>query len=133
MLANRYENMHELERHIIHATETLKVASMTLEAMIRDHNDFTISRVGPRRDDPPKILETEENLGRSLHFYSNFFKSLQLRADAFEERLQNEIRLVSFSLVLLSCFSLTPARHLTLLQRTIAPYRKACKSSQLRN
>ncbi len=80
--------MHELERHIIHSSETLRVASSTLKAMVQDHISFNAEL--------RSSIDSIRNTGKALRFYATFVSSLQLRARAFEERLQNEIRLVSY-------------------------------------
>ncbi|KAI9663621.1 MAG: hypothetical protein M1821_007111 [Bathelium mastoideum] len=90
MLEQRYTSMHELERHVVHAIETLKVASMTLETMTRDHKSYVASLV---RQDVSKTIDVEENAEKSLRSFSNTLLCLHARAEAFEKRLQNEIRL----------------------------------------
>ncbi|KAL9075087.1 MAG: hypothetical protein Q9157_004128 [Trypethelium eluteriae] len=89
-LTKRYINMHEFERHIIHAKETLDVASRTVRTMARDHEKYILS-IDSRRK---ALLEAEENTQRSLHSFAELLTNLRSRAKAFEERLQNEIRLV---------------------------------------
>ena len=84
MLARRYGNMHELERHIIQATETVKVALMTLQVMIRDHKTFANSLA---RQSSMDILDTEDNMERSLYLFSDLLAGLGERAKAFEARL----------------------------------------------
>lgn len=78
--------MHELQRHITHSSETLKVAFATSKAMLQDQLFFN-AKSHPTPDNL-------QNTGRMIQLYVTFIGNLELRARAFEERLQNEIRLV---------------------------------------
>ncbi|KAH8803020.1 hypothetical protein F5884DRAFT_494327 [Xylogone sp. PMI_703] len=72
---NIYFDMHELSRHLIHSEETLAAAETTLNAILQS--------------DWP--LNTSKN--STIQFSLTFIKNLNLRAKAFIERLENEIRL----------------------------------------
>ncbi|OJJ36953.1 hypothetical protein ASPWEDRAFT_436777 [Aspergillus wentii DTO 134E9] len=73
-----YTSMHELSRHVIHISESLNVASNNLLAIARDHQDLT-----------PSIRST--NTTKALQLHANMLSNLRLRADAFVERMNNEI------------------------------------------
>ena len=106
-LDHRYTTMHELERHIIHAIETLEVASLTLGTVIRDQESFTnlLTRHGLT-----ETLDIEDNIQRLLRSFYNSLSALHRRAEAFEKRLQNEIRLVSVHQTCLAYVWLTTIR-----------------------
>lgn len=130
----RYEEMHELSRHIIHASETIDAASRVVERMAGCLNrcargldtasflageSLVVSEqavsgastseessrtnvslhkasqtlASPNHQKPIKWT-AEDQIQEDLSFYANFFKSLTLRASAFERRLENEIQLV---------------------------------------
>lgn len=88
---NKFDEMHEIARHGIHATEALAVSIETLDAMrkyqltIYDHD--TLKRVlgGTQR------RQADEYTG----FQLQALKSLKLRSDSNNKRLENEISLVS--------------------------------------
>ena len=97
----QYLGMHELSRHVIHASETLRVASKTLESMIRDHASCCEQIVGPLHPNgsqeglmQSRTTQHTKQTAQALHFYASFLANLQLRAQSFDERLNNEIRLV---------------------------------------
>jgi hypothetical protein len=138
-LTNRYLNMHELARHIIHTSEVLEVAINTLRKMITHHGE---SQVGLQDTHPPDFCEmlddattqsealaasrkihkvnimasgdlpadtqnrvntrlevilmaSAEKIRTGIQLYTCMLESLELRSNAFEKRLQNEIKLVS--------------------------------------
>lgn len=85
-----YQNMHELSRHIIHATETLAAASNTVSDIIEHSKNCPLACC-------------EHGLGRSpihrsLQFHALFLVNLKLRARSFDERMRNQIQL-AFNLV----------------------------------
>jgi hypothetical protein len=80
--------MHELSRHVIHISETLKVASDNLTALLEDHRLYYSQDEGK-----PADLESQQLL-RYLRLSSNRLSNLEKRAGAFVHRLQNEIQLV---------------------------------------
>jgi hypothetical protein len=86
-MSRRYLEMHELARHIIHKRETLNVSSRTLKVMIDSHMD----RCQPPNDDTTVHCS---QVKRDLQFFQGFLENLRDRAEAFNERLQNEIVLV---------------------------------------
>jgi len=103
-LIKRYEDMHEVLRHVIHCSETLAVASRTLLRMSQDHelsvkresmSDRTVE-VNGNVVSKSKIIQTSTGIEKALHFHANFLACLELRAEAFKQRLENEIKLVSF-------------------------------------
>ena len=107
--------MHELARHIIHSSEVLAVASNTLRRMIMDHEQFcgveqgearlisglaiqdtTISPKGAPLD--VIIVKSTRKIDKTIQFYAAWLENLILRSNAFDERLRNEIKLVSIRL-----------------------------------
>jgi hypothetical protein len=93
--------MHETSRHIIHASETLGVAFRTLEKMILDHALFCEHADMPVRHTRSngthirgRSTQHSAQTVKALRFYSAFLANLQLRAQSFDERLRNEIKLV---------------------------------------
>lgn len=84
--------MHELSRHVIHISETLKVASSSLVEMTNAHHSFsTLFPLGARGDGQS---EASQQIRKELQLSSNLLSNLQSRAQAFVDRLQNEIQLV---------------------------------------
>lgn len=84
-----YISMHELSRHVVHMSETLQVATKTMKAILRNVES---------RDATEENQETKNNVLEGLRMSSRFMSNLKLRADAFEDRLDNEIRLVGNAL-----------------------------------
>ena len=82
-----YARMHEITRQTIHSTEMLGTSVIVLDCMIADsrrHSKATGSGA--------EELEIE----RDLNFHRSMLKCLQLRSAALDDRLRNEINLVSF-------------------------------------
>jgi hypothetical protein len=98
-LLYRYTHMHELGRHIIHASEVFAVAIVTLKTMLEDYGNFfeTEAALGL-----PDAKATRQNslVPSTIKFNSNFLSCLELRSKAFNERLSNEINLVKACTVL---------------------------------
>lgn len=78
--------MHELSRHTIHETETLEVTARTLAIISKQHG--RCRHVGSVDSDVGSCVT-------DIDFHQQFLENLRLRAAAFVQRLQNEIRLVS--------------------------------------
>ena len=78
-----YIRMHEIARHSIHSTEMLGTAITVLDSMLLE-----IHRLGASA---PQALTIE----RDFNFHRSTLRCLQLRSQALEERLRNEINLVS--------------------------------------
>lgn len=117
----RYTAMHELARHLIHATETLEATTHVINAMIKFQQSYRggipanaesfsegaslslgqIPTTGGRQQATvtPDVINRQhmgiDQLQETLSFYARYFAALQLRAGAFQERLRNEIKLVS--------------------------------------
>jgi hypothetical protein len=83
--------MHEVARHTIHSSETLEIAMETLLSMIQEHEMFFKEN---QSDDAEKVTPFRR-IRKSLQFQSTILKCLHLRSKAIEERLRNEINLVS--------------------------------------
>jgi hypothetical protein len=120
-LGDRYEKMHELSRHIIHMSETFDVTVQTIEQIFRFHQrwsrpitpdssspDIAGGESPPYRD---AYRKPEAELEEALLFHQLFFNNLKMRANAFEERLHNEIQLVSHSMNLPGWLCV-PERHM---------------------
>jgi hypothetical protein len=82
-----YVLMHEMARHAIHSSEMLAMAIETLTSIIQEYEIF----VADSSTTAVKYRQTEKD----LRYISTLFKSLHLRSKALEERLKNEINLVS--------------------------------------
>ena len=100
----RYLGMHELSRHVNHASETLGAAVETLTAMIDNHHNICCGQPGRSvlkgMNNQGAISQAEfsiyeERLVHSLKFSACFLANLQRRAQSFEKRLWNETKLVS--------------------------------------
>lgn len=83
--------MHELSRHVIHIHETLGVAQSTLESMVRSYKEH---RKQSKALGGNTVVNHPGEIEAILQFYASFVANLKMRALAFNERLQNEIRLV---------------------------------------
>ena len=86
MMVTRYLSMHELSRHVIHETETLEVTARTVASIAQHHRQCTHGN---------GLTQIESSCTSDLEFYQRFLGNLQLRAAAFDKRLQNEITLVN--------------------------------------
>lgn len=80
-----YEAMHEMSRHVIHMSETLQAAEKTVKSTLRHIENTEL------RDNRSSAV----NVTTGIQFSARFLANLKLRSDAFSERIQNEIRLVS--------------------------------------
>lgn len=86
-----YARLHEIARHIIHSSETLAMAIETMTSMSNEQK--VIFEEGSSVSEQSK--RQSESTGRILRAQITHFKSLHLRSKALEERLRNEINLVS--------------------------------------
>lgn len=84
-----YTLLHEMARHMIHVSETLAVASESMEGLRKQHEDFVI------KQSRSKTLwnSTQDH----LQFQTRIFRSPLLRSESNKARLQNEITLVMCS------------------------------------
>jgi hypothetical protein len=83
--------MHDIARHTIHSSEIIAMAIETIASMIQEHEVFfDENQYLPK----PTVLLSKQTR-RILRFQNSIFKSLYLRSKALEERLQNEINLVT--------------------------------------
>ncbi|KAF4450956.1 Mg2+ transporter protein, CorA-like/Zinc transport protein ZntB [Fusarium austroafricanum] len=82
-----YIRMHELSRHAIHMSETLQVATKTVNSTLR-HVDSHVN-ILPHQSSEARAMNTIAG----LQFSAGLLANLKLRADAFVDRLENEIRL----------------------------------------
>jgi len=88
-----YPQLYELARHATHVSETLKVASRSMESIMQQGIDFNnrlqarwkSARVWHEHDDTPNLLALQHQ----------FLCGLLDRADSNKARIQNEISLVS--------------------------------------
>ena len=87
-----YFLLHEIARHGVHVSETLSVATRSLDAMQHHHerfranSDLTRSKNGRRRWD---------KVGSRFESHLSLLQSLLQRSEANNARIQNEITLVS--------------------------------------
>lgn len=84
-----YAEMHEVARHVIHSTEMLEVASEVVAGMVREHAQFFA--------DNPWVVFCPKQAGNGLRHQGSMLMCMLLRSKALNERLKNEINLVSIS------------------------------------
>ena len=89
--------MHELGRHIIHASEVFAVAIVTLTTMLESYEQFFKTGAASGLLDP-KETRLISLVPSTIMFNKNFLSCLELRSKAFDQRLHNEINLVSSDL-----------------------------------
>lgn len=82
-----YIKLHEISRHIIHSSETITVAIETLNSMLKCYSHILHSSSAVE-------IDTQAELQQQ----ASLLKCLQLRSQAVEARLRNEINL-AFNLV----------------------------------
>ena len=88
--------MHEIARHTIHSTETIEMAMETVATMTSEHDHFAKSHQSA--EDGRSPLSSFERTRKALTLQRTLLKCLHLRSRALDERLRNEINLVSFLL-----------------------------------
>ena len=76
--------MHDLARHAIHSTETVRVAISSISALMAKSKDLN----------KHKSLHTSRNTTQDLESLLGFVGNLEGRSVALQSRLQNEINLV---------------------------------------
>ncbi|KAH7396121.1 hypothetical protein BKA66DRAFT_454503 [Pyrenochaeta sp. MPI-SDFR-AT-0127] len=86
-----YKLMHELLRHIIHASETLSAAIRTMVDMKRTAE--LCSAACCSVDGEAQAQKSYSTVTRSMNFYASFLENIKARSDAFRIRLENEIKL----------------------------------------
>ena len=125
--------MHELARHIIHSTEILAAAVKTLQRMAEEHGRFyqyeetkgigsdSVKAKGTHARSVLRVPRGDltRRVSSDIDFHAAFLQNIQLRSKAFEERLNNEIKLVC-TLTLSHSLYLTCYRLSTALLPTIA-------------
>ncbi|KAJ5362540.1 hypothetical protein N7541_003384 [Penicillium brevicompactum] len=82
-----YRKLHDIGRHVIHVSETLDVAVLTIESIQMHHLRFLVSN--PDVTDPAAGRSVSVDLG----YHRDFLANLRHRAASNEKRLQNEIQL----------------------------------------
>jgi hypothetical protein len=90
-LVERYTAMYEVSRHVIHISETLAVASKTMTAIVAAQEAFRQERNRQGLMTPSGFIRNGQHLRLSANLLANF----QDRAQAFVQRLKNEIELVA--------------------------------------
>lgn len=88
-LIGRYIAMHELSRHVIHISETLAVAFMTMKSIAEDHTEFC-----QQQHLTAEVTVHSRRITKSLQLSAHLLCNFQKRAQAFVARLHNEIQLV---------------------------------------
>ncbi|TKA72098.1 hypothetical protein B0A49_03784 [Cryomyces minteri] len=83
-----FEQLHEISRHVIHSSETLKSAINVLDSMIDHHDTFTTEHL---RDSA--AVAASRKIKASLQYQLSLLNCISLRSQALGERLQNEITL----------------------------------------
>lgn len=81
----QYVRMHEIARHTTHSTEMLGTSLTVLECMITELLQYS-------NNSAPGVEELVDE--RDMNFHRSTLRCLQLRSQALEDRLRNEINLV---------------------------------------
>jgi hypothetical protein len=84
--------MHELARHTIHSSEMLAVAAETIANLVQEHEIFLHDSASP------VLSALSKQTIRTLRSHIAILKCLHLRSKALEDRLRNEINLVSIAI-----------------------------------
>jgi hypothetical protein len=82
--------LHEISRHAIHSTETLTVASQSMEALGNRQHEVFESLMSSSKLNGAYCSEAEQH----TQFHAQLLRNFRLRSQANQERLQNEIVLV---------------------------------------
>lgn len=82
--SDRYKDMHEIARHLIHCSESLTTGLSVVDGMIKECELHVQGGCG-----------TSATSRRELDFHASMLKCLLQRSKALEARMQNEINLVS--------------------------------------
>ena len=83
-----YLRLHDIARHAIHVSETLELAVRTVESIMEQHDNLTISTINVEGSN----IKQRKILSR-MKFYHHMVRSLQSRSKSNKERLLNEIQL----------------------------------------
>ncbi|KAK6332978.1 hypothetical protein TWF718_010805 [Orbilia javanica] len=94
-----YDHLHEAARHVIHSTETLLVSTQLLEQMMQRHRD----RMNWLSNAPEEEKLYMREVGDNLMFYHGMIHAFKCRSESMQERHQNEIQLVCFSMLYPIC------------------------------
>lgn len=86
-----YQRMHEVARHVIHCTEMLATAINVVDSIIEEHSAFLTDNYQLLQS---ATFETR-NVTSMLRRHRSFLKAFHLRSQALQDRLSNEIHLVS--------------------------------------
>ncbi len=84
-----YRRLHDIARHAIHVSETLDVATETMQGILAQHDQFLTEGAGTGIAD----RRTSDGVHRQLVFCKNMISNLRHRAESNSKRLQNEIQL----------------------------------------
>ena len=88
-----YPRLHNFARHTIHSTETLGVTLNTVDNIIKQHAELTGKHCREEPESPKAFLQTRQH----MQFQRQMLASLRARSIANEQRVQNEINLVSMT------------------------------------
>lgn len=109
-LIDHYTNMHEISRHLIHVSETLHLSRQTIERMMNDHTNqccclqhHSVRPGMAHREPSPKDQLVAGHTSYTLSIYASLMSGLEMRNQAFQERLRNETKLVRITKVLSLC------------------------------
>jgi hypothetical protein len=92
--------MHNDARHAVHVSETLELAEQTLKAIIEQHERFLSTHGNANRS--MNFKASTARVSSRLDFFKSMTISLKHRSLANNERLKNEINLVSTPTTLFS-------------------------------
>jgi Mg2+ and Co2+ transporter CorA len=84
-----YRLLHDISRHGIHVSETLGVATNTINSILENHKDFMTSILNI----DAKSNNSSKHIHQRLLFHKHMLNSLRHRSSSNKERLMNEIQL----------------------------------------
>ncbi|KID92389.1 hypothetical protein MGU_01300 [Metarhizium guizhouense ARSEF 977] len=85
-----YSWLHEISRHVIHVSETLRVGAVSVESIQKHHEEFLElhGKLGNGQ-----VSRASRNIRNRLAFCHHMFRSSAHRAEANSARLQSEVTL----------------------------------------
>ncbi|RYP48253.1 hypothetical protein DL769_011224 [Monosporascus sp. CRB-8-3] len=84
-----YRHLHDIARHAIHVSETLNVATDTMEGILLQHDNFLSQSFSSQTTNS----DISNGIHRQLLFHKDMIRNLRHRSFSNRERLQNEIQL----------------------------------------
>lgn len=85
----KYLYLHEICRHAIHVSETLNVATKTIQVILLEHKSF----MDDSKSNDAATIRAAKHLQRRLRYHEHMLQGLQHRSVSNKARLMNEIQL----------------------------------------